>query len=463
MRRQNSSIMSAPRGWTIGVAVVLFSALSLSAHGAPAPAPASPTVIAEVDEAALERRALDALQRIEGLDEPSVEMVGGGVVVRGVADDSGVIDRAVEAAARATGLEVDEVDNQIRLTLAIDERVRGASNRLGERLEAWLAYLPLIPLALGIMAVFVAGAWLLGRFNWLYARLTRNPFLREIARRLVQLATLVAGALLALEVLDAMALIGGVLGAAGVVGIAIGFAFRDLVENYIASILLSLRQPFRMQDHVVIDGHEGLVSGMNTRTTLLTTFDGNIVRIPNAIVFKTALINYRTDPRRRFHFDVGVGYDVDLAEAIEVGSRVIAASEGVLREPAPFGIVEKLGDSNVTVRLFGWMNQTSHDFARVRSAAMQRVKAEFDRLDIDMPEPTYNLKVLRTSGGAAPSRQDQPANGAAPRPSKVPDHEAVHRVTRDYVIENLSRETEDGEGENLLEEDAREEQGPHAP
>lgn len=457
MRLMTSGSGTTRRGWWMGAVLALLAALCAGASGAPSPPPTAPPAAPEIDEAALERRALDALQRIEGLDQPSVEMIGGTVVVRGIADDSGAVERAVEAAARATGVEPEEVDNQIRLTLAIDDRVRGASNRLGERLEVWLAYLPLIPLAVGIMAVFIAAAWLLGRFQWLYARLTRNPFLQEIARRLVQLATLVAGALLALEVLDAMALIGGVLGAAGVVGIAIGFAFRDLVENYIASILLSLRQPFRMQDHVVIDGHEGLVSGMNTRTTLLTTFDGNIVRIPNAIVFKTALINYRTDPRRRFHFDVGVGYDVDLAQAIEVGSRVIAASEGVLREPAPFGIVEKLGDSNVTVRLYGWMNQTSHDFGRVRSAAMQRVKVEFDRLDIDMPEPTYNLKVLRAGGGAGPSRPDQPANGAAPRPPKGAGQETVHRVTRDYVIENLSREAEDGEGENLLEEGAREE------
>ena len=77
-------------------------------------------------------------------------------------------------------------------------------------------------------------------------------------------------------------------------------------------MLLSLRQPFRLRDHVVIDGHEGLITTMNSRTTVLTTFDGNVVRIPNAVVFKTTLVNYSTDRRRRFSFDIGVGYDVDL-------------------------------------------------------------------------------------------------------------------------------------------------------
>ncbi len=413
-----------------------------------------------------ERAAEEALSRLEGLENEDVEVAGENVTVRGEADGRSVIQEAGDTAQRITGAAT--LDNQVELTTDVQERLRGAQTRVESQVEGWLAYLPLIPVAAVVMLIAAFIAWLIGRWDWPFRRIHRNPFLREIAQKVVQAVVLIIGLLLALEILEATALVGGVLGAAGVAGIAIGFAFRDLVENYIASILLSLRQPFRMRDHVVIDGHEGLVSGMNTRTTVLTTFDGNVVRIPNATVFKTALINYTTDPRRRFEFDVGVGYDVDLGQAIEVGVATILGTPGVLRDPEAFGLVTKLGDSSITLRLFGWVNQSTHDFGRVRSAAMQRVKVEYDRLDIDMPEPGYRISVgdglgvMTTPAERAeikprPAARDpgeKPARAARettaktpPRPSPPSD---VHRVTRDGVVEELSRETEASGSENLL-------------
>jgi small-conductance mechanosensitive channel len=85
------------------------------------------------------------------------------------------------------------------------------------------------------------------------------------------------------------------------------------VENYIASILLSLRQPFSPNDHVVIEGYEGLVLRLTSRATLLMSFDGNHIRIPNAMVYKSVIVNYTRNPRRRISFQVGVGTDVNLS------------------------------------------------------------------------------------------------------------------------------------------------------
>ena len=85
----------------------------------------------------------------------------------------------------------------------------------------------------------------------------RNPFLRELARTTVRWAMLLVGVLIALEIMNATALVGAVLGTAGVLGVALGFAFKDILENYLAGILMSLRQPFAPNDHVVIDGNEG--------------------------------------------------------------------------------------------------------------------------------------------------------------------------------------------------------------
>lgn len=353
-----------------------------------------------------------------------------------------------DAAALAPG---DQPDAEVELLPSAAEQaeqVRDAATRIGERAEVWFSYLPLIPIALGVVVLAVGLAWLVARWRWPYRRLTPNPFLQDIARRLVQTFIVLLGVLLALEVLDAASLVGGVLGAAGVAGIAIGFAFRDLIENYIASVLLSLRQPFRPRDHVVIETHEGLVTSMNSRTTVLTTFDGNVVRIPNATVFKSPIVNYSTDPRRRFVFEVGVSFDVDAGEAIRAGLEAIKGTAGVLGDPAPFALVKALRDWDVTLQFFGWVDQREHDFGRVRSLAIQGVKAEFERLGVDMPEPTYRLK--RVGGGARPEER-----GA---PSKPPVAEGPQRVERDDVVDRIATVNERAaDSENLLTRDAPQE------
>lgn len=399
--------------------------------------------------------ARDALAEIEGLGEVDVRVVGDSVSIDGVADDPAVREKAAETAMAATG--ASRVENHVKLSDNLGDRLQGAANRMGSRFEQWLAYLPLIPIAAVVAVLGFVLSWGVGKWEWPYRWLTPNPFLRDIARRVVQAAIVLAGVLLALEILNATALVGGVLGAAGVAGIAIGFAFRDLVENYIASILLSLRQPFRPNDHVLIDGHEGLVTSMNSRTTVLTTFDGNIVRIPNAIVFKSTLTNYSTDARRRFTFDVGVGYDVDLAEAVRVGVEILRETPGVLAEPSPFAIVTALGDSSITVSLFGWVDQTVSDFGKVRSAGMQRVKVEYDRLDIDMPEPIYKIKLAGSVGGALRPEGIEEAK-TPPRAAAPSSSESIHEVSKDGVTEAMASESRaHEEGEDLLDASSEQE------
>lgn len=396
-----------------------------------------------------EQLADEALQNIEGLSDADATVENGVITITGTADDTSVLNEATEAVREATG--VDRIENEIDLSLDVQDRTRGAANRVSQRLDAWIAYLPVIPLAIVVLLVFALVAWLIGMLRWPFARLTRNPFLQDIVRKLTQSGVMLAGVLLALEILDAMALVGGVLGAAGVAGIAIGFAFKDLIENYIASVLLSLRQPFRPQDHVVIDGHEGLVTAMNSRTTVLTTFDGNVVRIPNAVVFKTTLINYTSDKRRRFSFTAGVGYDVNLPQAIEVGVQTLLDTPGVLREPKPVAVVTNLGDSSITVQLFGWADQTQANFATVRSNAMQNVKAQFDKFNIDMPEPIYKIRLEGTQPVGVETTK--PVN-REPKQSRG-DETANADIRPDVTISEMSSESAQAQGEdNLLSEHA---------
>ena len=126
--------------------------------------------------------------------------------------------------------------------------------RLAEEMNALLGYLPLLAVALVVLLL----AWLLG--SWLSRRklvgriARRNPFMQDLARTTVRWVVMLAGLLVALEILNATALVGAVLGTAGVLGVALGFAFKDILENYLAGLLMSLRQPFSPRAQVMALG-----------------------------------------------------------------------------------------------------------------------------------------------------------------------------------------------------------------
>lgn len=274
--------------------------------------------------------------------------------------------------------------------------------RLLEECYNLLAALPLFLLALLVAAVF----WLLG--SWLARRqlldrlARRNPFLRELTRTTIRWIISLVGVLVALEIMDATALVGAVLGTAGVMGVALGFAFKSTMENYLAGILMTLRQPFSPKDHVVIDGNEGIVVALTSRATILMTLDGNHLRLPNALVFSSVMLNYTRNPSRRFAFDVGVGVNEDLIRAQQIGVDVLRTLDGVLGTPPPRAHITALGDSNVQIRYQAWVDQRSHDFASVKSEGIRLVKLALEAAGMDMPEPIYRVQLSERSSAVSP-------------------------------------------------------------
>lgn len=176
------------------------------------------------------------------------------------------------------------------------------------------------------------------------------------------------------------------------VGLAIGFAVRDTLENYISSIMLSIRQPFRANDHVVIEGNEGRVARLTSRATVLMTLDGNHLRIPNSTVFKSVILNYTRNPERRFDFDLGIDADDDPIMAMTVGLDAMRALPFVLPDPEPTAIIKTVGDSNIVVTFMGWINQSSSDFGKSRSLAIRAVKTVLEEQGFTLPEPIYRLR-----------------------------------------------------------------------
>jgi small conductance mechanosensitive channel len=321
--------------------------------------------------------------------------------------------------------------------------------RLMEDVERWLAAAPLFVVGL----VVILTAWFIG--GWLSKRHAlervgkRNPFLRDLARTTVRWGITLIGVLIALEVLNATAIVGAILGTAGVLGVALGFAFKDILENYLAGVLLSLRQPFKPRDLVEIDGNEGHVIALTSRATILMTLDGNHLRLPNALVFRSVALNYTRNPTRRFGFEVGIGVGEDLVHAQRVGIEALRTVPGVVDTPPPRAFVIGLGESSVQMRYHGWVDQRSHDYLLVRSEAVRIVKEALDAQNVDLPEPIYRVR-LDSAVVAGPS--DPGAAQAAPqadRPQRPAGPPIDTRSTGD-LTEQINQEVQKRGGADLL-------------
>lgn len=315
-----------------------------------------------------------------------------------------------------------------------------------------LAGLPMLLLAL----IVVALAWWIG--SWLSRRAVlgrvarHNPFLNDLTRTTVRWLALLAGMLIALEILQATALVGAVLGTAGVLGVALGFAFKDILENYLAGLLMSLRQPFAPRDHVVIDGNEGIIIALTSRATILMTRDGNHLRLPNALVFRGVILNYTRNPNRRFTFDVGIGVEEDLVEAQKIGVDELQRIDGVVSKPPSRALIVGLGDSNVQVSYQGWVDQRTHDFLLVKSEAIRRVKLALEAAGMDMPEPIYRVQLnQRDDAGHSEAAASAKPPSSHPRPADAP---TVDTRVHDDIEAQIEQDMQHRSSDDLLDPDA---------
>ena len=393
-------------------------------------------------DAAIARRLDAILGEIEGLEAVEVAIADGVVRLSGRVLSPDLAGSAAAIARRIEGVVV--VENRIEGETAIVPRLQPVLDRLTGRLWEFVRFLPLLALGLLVLAVFWVAGGVVMRRERLFERLSPNPFIADLWRQVVFLGFVLTGGLIAADIMGATALIGSLLGAAGLVGLAIGFAVRDTIENYIATILLSLRQPFAAMDHVAIEGNEGTVARLSSRATILITAEGNHVRIPNATVFKAVIVNYTRNPERRLAFKVGIDPGCDLARALAVAQETLGAMDGILAEPGPVALIEELGDFAVSISASAWVDQNRTDFLKARSEAIRQVKEAFDAAGIAMPVPTYTVL-----GG-------QGATEAGARPAPAPASGVAIDTTPDRVMEEKAAQ-ERRSADNLLSDNAAQE------
>ncbi|REC96426.1 mechanosensitive ion channel family protein [Kushneria indalinina] len=392
-------------------------ALSGSSTQAESPdAPGIDTTPSPRQDSDIQTRIAGIFSEIEGLNAVEISVVQGVVTLSGETANEKKAQQAISLASRLT--DVVTVNDAINRTLDVQDNVSTVAQGLIAQARGLIKALPLLLVGIvlfGLVAWF--GAWL-SRRQRLWQRLTPNPFVAALVSQTVRVIFIVFGLILALSLMGAETVLGTLLGGAGVIGIAVGFAVKDTIENYIASLMLSIRQPFRARDQVVINGQEGIVVRLTSRATILMTLDGNQLRIPNADVFKGTILNYTSNPERRFTFELGVDASDDPLAAIKVGLDAVHQLDFVLEEPRAMGVITQVGDSNIMLEFQVWVDQSDTDFAKARSITIRETKHALESEGFSLPEPIYRLRfnhsleqaLERLQGNSADQpRTDTPA------------------------------------------------------
>ena len=226
----------------------------------------------------------------------------------------------------------------------------------------------------------------------LVARRVAKPEVLHLVTWPVRWAIIVMGTLTALQQVNFD--VGAFLAGLGVAGLTIGFALQDTARNFIAGVLMLIRQPFAIGDAVCVAGYTGKVLDVNTRDITIQTWDGEHVILPNLQVLSGPIIDYSVLAARRRTIRIGLGYGQDIDVAREVFLGATRAVSGVAAAPAPMIHAEELGDYAVILALRFWINQREHNILDVHSDVIVAVNGAANQHGIDLPYPMQTVRVV---------------------------------------------------------------------
>jgi len=415
------------------------------------------------------------LPQYPGVRTIEVEVDEGVVTLRGHVENDNIRDRLRDFVRRVQGV------NLVLNKTKTDQQVLSATELATRRLQAlgrmiaqkWLVVLG----GLGIIVFSL----LLTRIFWrisdrVVTFLTDNMLLRSVLASVIGGSIVLTGILTGLWVMGVADTVLPGLGLAGVVALAVSFAFRDIAENFVVSIMLGTRRPFRVGDFVEVDGKAGVVKALNTRSTQLVTLDGHLIRIPNATVFKSTIINRTASKAVRGLFDVLLPYDSSISQAQTALAEAVAGHEAVLDDPPPRALVEALEPGGVRLRVAFWYPPRDVDGARLQSDARFLAKVALQKLGIQpaqsslqlswtLPPPGQSVPGSPVSPGTSPVAGSPTEAAAVARQNLAEDSRAAAETANEPLeggtdelqhALDVAAETSGDEGRNLL-------QGPAGP
>lgn len=299
-------------------------------------------------------------------------------------------------------------------------------DKIQSMINDFIILLPNMVIALIVFAIFL----FVGRaIKRAVRRLTRDRSqarnLGLVLGRLAQGITVLVGLFVALSIVIPTFKAGDLVQLLGISGVAIGFAFRDILQNFLAGILILLTEPFQIDDQIVFKNFEGTVENIQTRATTIRTYDGRRIVIPNAELFTNSVTVNTAFDNRRLEYDIGIGYGDNIDRAKELILEAMHGLDCVLKDPAPDALVMDLAESTVNIRARWWVKPPRRaDDLKSRDRVLSAIKKKLTANGIDLPFPTQQIlfhdQTEETDGDRSRQREGWPAgNGEVPKPRSI--------------------------------------------
>lgn len=265
-------------------------------------------------------------------------------------------------------------------------------NKLSSWAREFIRLLPNIALASLILVVgFFIAKWCRSLASKILRRFIHNETLDKLLASLVYIFCLGVTIFIALSVLQLDKALTSVLAGAGIVGLALAFAFQDIAANFMSGIFLFVRKPLLTGDIVKVQDYMGKVVDINIRDIVVKTFQGQMVIIPNKEVLQNPIENYSMLGKRRMDLTVGVSYGDDLQKVKDVTLKAVEGIPNLAEDPVTLFFSE-FGDSSINFEIRIWVNTPEQlTYLQVQSDAVMRIKKAYDQNNITIPFPIRTL------------------------------------------------------------------------
>lgn len=253
---------------------------------------------------------------------------------------------------------------------------------------AFLERIPYIGVGVAVFGVFVVAGLVVRRVIHAAGERTRlDVILADMLGRLAAVVIAVLGALVSAVVVFPTFRPGDLLAGLGITSVAVGFAFKDVLQNFFAGILILWRKPFLIGDQIRFREYEGTIEAITVRSTRVKTFDGERAVIPNGEIYSNAVLVKTAYENRRVRLTVGIGYGDDIEQGRRAIQQVLDGTPGVLQSPGPWIYVSELAPSSVNFTVYFWTKPQQAEVLRLADEVTTKIKYALDKAGVDMPYP----------------------------------------------------------------------------
>ena len=265
--------------------------------------------------------------------------------------------------------------------------------KIGSWWETFVSMIPNMLVSILILFVFIVlSRYSAKLFKKLFSKTSEKKALTNLFTTIVKYTILGIGIFIMLSILQLDKAVTSILAGVGILGLALGFAFQDIAANFVSGIILAFRTPFTIGDIIEVNDIMGTAMGTNLRVTIIKTFTGQEVFVPNKDVLQNPITNYTVLGKRRIDLSVGVSYGDDLEEVENVVLETIKKVDGVIdHENTVFDYAE-FGDSSINFNIRFWIKYPGQPgFFKVKTDAIKAIKKALDENDIMIPFPIRTL------------------------------------------------------------------------